>query len=883
VASEYRKSTSRMGKSDVSQGRFVSGEIVSARAALPPVKDLIVALALVAAGALLFALLPALRTPIVHTILDTSISLTSAVLAWVLWVVGGRSGKTMHRLLAVAFIIVSAVELVHTFTAIKSSENLIVVDVASLRWLAATWGPSSYLAPIALGAILLLPKSRAAAAILAGVTILAAAGLFTIFGLLPRFETNWFLGISRPTLLLSPLLWLVVGFGYWRRREEPVARAVAYASTILVVPFLVMCFAHTTYDAPALIGHLGKLACRLFLLTSVMQIAASDITRRKDADEKLRLLNRDLEAHVADRTALLTEEMDARAQAETRLRTQVGRLNLHNRITEAIGDRVDLKSIYQIVVRSLEDQMPVDFACILTHDGGMLSLSNASTKSAEMTRAAALLPPAFPVANETLARCVAGELVYEPDAALSVVPFPRLMEAGLASVVFSPLRAENRTFGLLIVARRAVAGFDSGDCEFLSRLSIHVALAAHQAQIYGSLQKAYDELRQTQQSAMQQERLSALGQMASGIAHDINNAISPVTIYAETILETEPGLTARSRGFLETIRRAARDVAETVGRLREFYRADPDSQLGPVDLNALLPQTIDLTRARWSDMPLQRGIVIRAVADPAPGLPLVAGVESEIRDALTNFVFNAVDALPSGGTIVLRTRVVAGDKPKVALEVVDDGVGMDDLTRRRCLEPFFTTKGERGTGLGLAMVYGAAERQNASIEIDSAPGQGSTFRLLFDVMADAVAEAPVPRLEPSAPSGPLRILLVDDDAFVRESTQVVLEIGGHVAVEADGGEAGLKLFDEALARGEPFDVVMTDLGMPGMDGSQLAKAIKALSPTTPIVLLTGWGKRRTSDADLSEYVDFTLAKPPELKLLLQTLADAAQKFRRPAA
>ena len=243
-----------MGKSDVSQGSSVIGEIGSSRGALPPINDLIVALALVAAGALLFALLPALRTPIVHTILDTSIFLTSAVLAWVLWIVGGRSGKTLHRLLATAFMIVSTAELVHTFTAIKSSENLIVVDVASLRWLAATWGPSSYLAPIALGTILLLPKSRSAAAILAGVMIVAAVCLFTIFGLLPRFESHWFLGISRPTLLLSPLLWLAVGLGYWRRREEPVARAVAYASTIVFLPFVVMCFAHTTYDAPALIA-----------------------------------------------------------------------------------------------------------------------------------------------------------------------------------------------------------------------------------------------------------------------------------------------------------------------------------------------------------------------------------------------------------------------------------------------------------------------------------------------------------------------------------------------------------------------------------------------------------------------------------------------------
>src|SRR5205823_2680647 len=191
-------------------------------------------------------------------------------------------------------------------------------------------------------------------------------------------------------------------------------------------------------------------------------------------------------------------------------------------------------------------------------------------------------------------------------------PFPqRFSEAGLRSLVVAPLLVEKRVFGVLVAARRASDSFSSPECEFLRQLSEHVALAAHQAQLYGALQRAYDDLRQTQQSVMQQERLRALGQMASGIAHDINNAISPIALYTESLLETEQNLSPRGRNCLEVIERAIDDVAATVARMKEFYRQrEPQLTLTPVNANLLIQQVVDLTRARWSDMPQQRGIVI---------------------------------------------------------------------------------------------------------------------------------------------------------------------------------------------------------------------------------------------------------------------------------
>jgi signal transduction histidine kinase len=497
------------------------------------------------------------------------------------------------------------------------------------------------------------------------------------------------------------------------------------------------------------------------------------------------------------------------------------RLDLPHRITRAIGERQDLKSIYQVVIRSLEENLPIDFGCVCLYDSAadVLTVTSVGVRSGALAIELALTEQArIPVDQNGLARCMRGHLVYEPD--ISAVPFPfaqRLAGGGLGSYVAAPLLAEGKVFGVLVAARRATESFASAECEFLQQLSEHVALAARQVSLYDALQQAYDDLRQTQHTVMQQERLRALGQMASGIAHDINNAISPVVLYTESLLEQEPNLSARARGYLATIQRAIDGVAETVARMREFYREhEPQLLLEPVSLNHLAEQVIDLTRARWRDLPQERGIVIRMQTELASDLPVIMGAASEIRDALTNLIFNAVDAMPEGGTLTLRTRAVppprAADEQEsvtlVRLEVCDTGLGMDEETKRRCLEPFFTTKGERGTGLGLPMVYGMVQRHSAEIEIESDPGQGTTTRLVFPPAAPAA----VSMVRPSAslqPAQPLRILIVDDDPLLIKSLRDTRQSDGHHVTTADGGQAGIVAFVAAQERREPFAVVIT--------------------------------------------------------------------------
>ncbi len=558
--------------------------------------------------------------------------------------------------------------------------------------------------------------------------------------------------------------------------------------------------------------------------------------------------------------------------AEQKLKVQLERLQLLDRTTRAIGAHQELRKVFEIVLRSLEDNLGIDFACLCLYQAEpqVLTVHSVGGRSLPLGQQIGIVEGAqIGVEQNGLSRCVAGELVCEPDISASQLPFPaRLAGGGLQSVVFAALQGESEVFGVLVVAKQITDGFSSDDCEFLRQLSSHVALATQQARLYGALQVAYQDLRQTQQTVMQQERLRSLGQIASGIAHDINNALSPAALYAQSMLSHET-LSDRSRDHLDVILRAIDDVSRTVQRMRAFYMPrGHELTLAPVELNGIIAQVIDLTRARWNNMPQERGAVVQVNTELEDGLPRVLGAENEVRDAFTNLLLNAVDALPEGGAITFRTRTDIRDDA-VIVEIQDNGVGMSETTRSRCLEPFFTTKGERGTGLGLAMVFGMAQRHGAELEIDSELGRGTTMRLIF----------------PRAPTGmtlrertlpeqarPLRILLIDDDPLLLRSLRDALELDEHEVITAEGGQAGIDAFADATNSGHHFDAVITDLGMPYVDGRKVATRIRQLSADVPIIMLTGWGHRLIATDDTPEHVNRVLSKPPKMADLRGALA-----------
>jgi signal transduction histidine kinase/ActR/RegA family two-component response regulator len=622
--------------------------------------------------------------------------------------------------------------------------------------------------------------------------------------------------------------------------------------------------------------------------------------------DELRARAEQMESEIFQRAQdLARANQDLRAERETSLReayarmqAQLARLDLLHRITRAIGERQDLASIYQVIVHNLEDSLPVDLACIATcePDSGQWTGATLGAKARASLPEFNLSGASALPGGSDLSILGRRELTYIADtsAVRDEEAWLRILrKGGFAALVIAPLAVERGQLGALIVARRAGERFSSGECEFLSQLAEHVALAIQQAELYRSLRAAYEDLRLTQRALLQQERLRALGQMASGIAHDINNAIMPISLYTSLLIEQGAALPQEVRGYLPLIQQAIESVGRTVERMRGFYRTrEHDSPPVSIQLRKLVTEVVQLTRARWHSLPQQRGLVIDLKTVLEDNTPAIVGSEHDIRDALTNLIFNAVDAMPAGGQLTIRTAVIEekiaaaqASTRSVVLEVTDTGVGMDPETRARCLEPFFTTKGEQGSGLGLAMVYGMAQRHDAELEITSEPGQGTTFRIRFVALAAGSAVVASPPVTPVMVSG-LNVLVIDDDAVVIDALRATLQADGHTVTAASGGEQGIDAFLAARTRGSEFDAVITDLGMPYVDGRQVARAIKGVSLTTPVILLTGWGQRALADPAQSEHIDRILGKPPklgELRAALAQLAVGSAQLRLPSA
>ncbi|MGB8371256.1 MAG: ATP-binding protein [Limisphaerales bacterium] len=410
-----------------------------------------------------------------------------------------------------------------------------------------------------------------------------------------------------------------------------------------------------------------------------------------------------------------------------------------------------------------------------------------------------------------------------------------------------------------------------------------------QVRLTEGLQKAYEELRRTQHVVVQQERLRALGQMASGVAHDVNNALSPIVAYSELLLSTLPDLPEVSKHYLQTINQAGGDIAQIVARMREFYRRRSDAeQLTQVNINKVIEEVIELTRPRWRDLSQRQGISINVQCELEPEPFLLHSDAGELREALINLVFNAVDAMPQGGTITFVTRSISGpvseesgaSERQLQVEVKDNGIGMDEKTRQHCLEPFFSTKAQRGgTGLGLAMVYGMIQRHDGFIEIVSAPGRGTCVRLVFPVQEKSpqTVRGTSPQVKPKRS---LHILCIDDDAQVRQLLDDCLTHFNHRVMVASGGEHGMELFRTAMLKNQPYEVVITDLGMPKMDGHQVARTIKAESPNTPIIMMTGWGTIMREEGETASEVAAVIGKPPRMQELNDLLLRVTASDKR---
>ncbi len=369
------------------------------------------------------------------------------------------------------------------------------------------------------------------------------------------------------------------------------------------------------------------------------------------------------------------------------------------------------------------------------------------------------------------------------------------------------------------------------------------------------------ELRRAQQKAIEQERLGALGQMASGIAHDFSNALTPVLGFSELLIDHPEFWNDKQllSEYLHMINTSAKDAMHIVGRLREFYRKRQKVEVMlPIDLRQIVEQAVLFTRPKWKDQALAAGVIIR-VDTELMDLPRVAGNDSALREVLTNLIFNAVDAMPKGGTI--RFHAYA-DQGYVVLEAEDTGTGMSEEVRAHCFDPFYSTKGKRGTGLGLAMVYGVILRHDGTITVESEPGKGSKFIIRLPVYRPSNEKKPdgtVDMLPMASVVRPFRVLVVDDEPLVRQVLRDYLCGDGHAVETACSAEEGLSKFSAGT-----YDVVLTDWAMPGKRGDAFTAEIKEKSPKTPVIMLTGFGELMKERGESVPGVDVLLSKPPTL-------------------
>jgi len=397
---------------------------------------------------------------------------------------------------------------------------------------------------------------------------------------------------------------------------------------------------------------------------------------------------------------------------------------------------------------------------------------------------------------------------------------------------------------------------------YLRHVETSAAQAAHAEKHVKELSHYIAEQERIREQFSQMEKLSALGELASGVAHDFNNTLAGILGRAQLLQRTDDP--EKLRRGLDIIIKTAEDGAKTVKRIQDFARQRRDHNFELVSIDQILMDASEITRPRWKNCAEASNIHITVDLQIGSNA-MVMGDDSELREVLVNMVFNAIDAMPEGGTLTLSSRT---EDEKVILKVVDTGVGMYPEVRSRIFDPFFTTKGKAGLGLGLAVSFGIIRRHGGTIEVESRYGHGSEFRITLPVKQ--IVETQVVRREltvqPQEPvtltmahAGelpPTRLLVVDDEDFVRDLLRDILE-GEHceVQIAADGTEA-LSLFRE-----REFDGVFTDVGMPGMSGWELAREIRQLNPGIPIAIITGWGELVGSHEQRAAGVDWVVAKP----------------------
>jgi PAS domain S-box-containing protein len=371
---------------------------------------------------------------------------------------------------------------------------------------------------------------------------------------------------------------------------------------------------------------------------------------------------------------------------------------------------------------------------------------------------------------------------------------------------------------------------------------------------------------------LQAEKLKSLGELAGGVAHDFNNILAAILGRVQLLrikIDTPPHkqerrkTTVSLRKGLEIVEKAALDGAETVRRIQEFSRRrEDDKHFTEIDINNVIADSLEFTKVRWKDDAETRSIIINIKKDFSPLAP-IAGSAPELREVFTNLINNAIDAMPQGGNIKIKTLM---DNSHVVITLDDTGVGITRSIRDRIFDPFFTTKGPKSTGLGMSVSYGIISRHRGTIKAGSVKGRGATITVQLPKLEEAIEAKEKKSTLKNDNKG--KILIIEDEEDVRHLLKDILAEDGHEVKTASNGNKGIELFKK-----KQFDLVFTDLGMPGISGWQVAQKIKKLNDMIPVTLITGW-KIQFKESELKKRgVDFIVNKPFKVEQILNAVQE----------
>ncbi len=535
------------------------------------------------------------------------------------------------------------------------------------------------------------------------------------------------------------------------------------------------------------------------------------------------------------------------------------------RAARGLSESLDVADVAARIVASVRDALRVRSAGfrLLQPDGTLMALGSreASVGHAEPGH---ISPSGYGISGRVIAT---GSPFQSPDelADASILLADevrqRVLASGARAYLGVPLRARGSVIGALTVGDTAGRVFTSAEVDLLQAFADQAALVLENAQLFERVQRAYDELSRAHRQLVRGETLRAVGELAAGAAHHLNNLLAVILGRIQITLRRSQ--MPEIQRDLRPAEQAALDGAEVVKRLSRFSRGHPEPTIAPVDLNELVEDVVELTRPRWQNELAARGVRVETILELGSA-PMVAADPPSIREVLVNLILNAVDALPSGGGIAIKTWATAEG---VHCSVRDDGIGMSPEVRRRVLEPFFTTKGVKSTGLGLSVNYGIIQRHGGELTIDTEEGAGTTVTFRLPV-AKRTRRPSAPA--PAGAVSPMHVLLIDDEADVRAVIADMIAEDGHRVTQASGGPEGLGV----LAGDGRVDLVLTDLGMLGMNGWEVARAVKASYPTTVVGLVTGWDEGSGPKAMEPSHVDFILRKPTTQATLRDVIAQA---------